>query len=176
MKSSMTQQTGARHARIPSPVGELLLLATDEALTGLYLGDPEGPLPPAAAPEHPIVAQARRELHEYFTGARRDFEVPILLAGTGFQREVWAALRALPFGTTTTYGALAEALGRPRAVRAVGAANALNPVSIIVPCHRVIGADGGLRGYAWGMERKRWLLAHEYRGGPGAGLFADQAC
>lgn len=153
--------TTLMHARIPSPIGPLLLHVTEEALSGLYLEDPDGALPPAAPQDHPIVAQARRELDEYFAGARRDFEVPLALAGTGFQQEVWAALLALPFGATTTYGALAASLGRPLAVRAVGAANGRNPVSIIVPCHRVIGADGGLRGYAWGTGRKRWLLAHE---------------
>ncbi|MCK6546934.1 methylated-DNA--[protein]-cysteine S-methyltransferase [Myxococcota bacterium] len=125
--------------------------------------------------EHPILAQAARELTEYFAGARRAFTVPLAAEGTPFQREVWAALVEIPFGETCSYRALAERLGRPAAVRAVGAANRVNPIGIIVPCHRVIGAGGALVGYAGGLETKRRLLEHEARvaGRPGQqSLFA----
>jgi methylated-DNA-[protein]-cysteine S-methyltransferase len=151
--------------RLPSPLGPLLLTATETAVSGLYLPDHHGapPLPGRVRPGsgHPVLAQARRELDEYFAGRRLRFEVPLALSGTGFQQAVWSALTEIPFGTTTSYIALAARIGRPRAVRAVGAANARNPVSILVPCHRVIGADGALRGYAGGEARKRWLLDHE---------------
>jgi methylated-DNA-[protein]-cysteine S-methyltransferase len=103
----------------------------------------------------------RRQLDEYFDGRRTVFTVPLRLVGTPFQVAVWEALLQVPYGATTTYGDLAARLGRPTASRAVGAANGRNPVSVIVPCHRLVGADGGLTGYGWGVERKAWLLAHE---------------
>jgi methylated-DNA-[protein]-cysteine S-methyltransferase len=105
--------------------------------------------------------EIRRQLDEYFEGQRKNFNVPLELHGSPFQVQVWTALRAIPYGQTASYAAIAQAVGRPAAVRAVGAANGRNPVSIIVPCHRVIGADGSLTGYGWGVERKAWLLAHE---------------
>ena len=108
------------------------------------------------------VSQIRRALEAYFEGALAAVaDLPVRTAGTAFQREVWAALRNIPLGETTTYGRLASQLGRPKAMRAVGMANGANPVSIIVPCHRVIGANESLTGYGGGLERKRWLLRHE---------------
>jgi len=113
--------------------------------------------------ENTHVRQAVRELNEYFDGTRRQFDVPLHLPGSAFQQSVWQALREIPFGTTSTYGAQALSLGRPEAVRAVAGANGKNRVSIIVPCHRVIGRDGALVGYGGGLARKQWLLEHEAR-------------
>ena len=110
---------------------------------------------------HPVLDRAERELHEYFAGRRRSFTVPTRAVGTEFQRAVWTALRELPFATVCSYGALAARLGRPSAARAVGAANARNPLAIVVPCHRVVGSGAGLVGYAGGLPAKAWLLAHE---------------
>lgn len=109
----------------------------------------------------PVLEACLRQLEAYFRGERRSFDVPLRLEGTPFQRRVWQALLRVPFGRTTTYGELAAALGNPRAGRAVGGANHRNPVSIIVPCHRVVGGDGGLVGYGGGLWRKEWLLRHE---------------
>ncbi len=109
----------------------------------------------------PSVKVAVQQLSEYFMGTRRAFDLPLDLHGTTFQRQVWGHLLSIPFGHTTTYQEIAQAIGRPRAVRAVGAANARNPISIIVPCHRVLGSDGSLTGYGGGIWRKEWLLKHE---------------
>ena len=111
----------------------------------------------------PVLASAAEQLAAYFAGELRVFDLPLGAEGTGFQRLVWRALDTIPFGETRTYGAIAHAIGRPSASRAVGAANGRNPISIIVPCHRVIGASGELTGYAGGVEMKQWLLAHERR-------------
>ena len=111
----------------------------------------------------PLLRLAARQLREYFDGARSSFELPLRELGTAFQRQAWQALRAIPFGQTRSYAEQARAIGRPTATRAVGAANARNPIGIIVPCHRVIGSDGSLTGYAGGEAAKRWLLAHEAR-------------
>ena len=102
-----------------------------------------------------------RQLEEYFAGKRKQFDLPLSLRGTEFQRQVWAALRDIPYGVTRSYGQIAQAVGRPKAVRAVGMANHRNPISIIVPCHRVVGADGSLTGYGGGLENKKFLLALE---------------
>jgi methylated-DNA-[protein]-cysteine S-methyltransferase len=118
-----------------------------------------------------VLVQAARELAEYFAGDRRDFDVPVGPPGTPFQQAVWAELRRVPYGTTTTYGALAARLGSPGAVRAVGSANGRNPVAVLVPCHRVVGSDGNLRGYAGGVERKRALLDLERSGPEDGALF-----
>jgi len=112
------------------------------------------------------------QLDEYFAGTRQDFNVALELRGSPFQVEVWTALQAIPYGETTSYAGIAGAIGRPAAVRAVGAANGRNPISIIVPCHRVIGADGSLTGYGWGVEHKAWLLDHERD--PASRLFAPR--
>ena len=144
---------------IDSPIGELLLTADGGALTRLYMSpfdvDPAWKHDPAA------LAESARQLREYFAGERTEFELALDAAGTDFQRRVWERLVAIPYGETRTYGALAQELGGPRKVRAVGMANGRNPISIVVPCHRVIGADGTLVGYGGGLERKRILLAHE---------------
>ncbi len=151
---------------LPSPVGLLRLVATDAALVGVYFPDhAPGPardvLVAPSAPHHPVLDQAAAELTEYFAGRRARFTVPTAARGTPFQQRVWAALARIPFATTWSYGDLARAIDQPSAARAVGAANGRNPLSIIVPCHRVIGARGDRVGYAGGLVAKRWLLAHE---------------
>ncbi|BDG03166.1 methylated-DNA--[protein]-cysteine S-methyltransferase [Anaeromyxobacter oryzae] len=159
-----------RHAlSMPSPLGTITLVANDDALVAVHLGDEAASSAVAAqaAPAHPVLERAREQLAEYLAGRRTAFELPLHLGGTDFQRAVWTALRAIPFGETRTYGELARTVGRPAAVRAVGAANGQNPLAIVVPCHRVIGADGTLTGYAGGLARKRWLLAHEAAPVPG---------
>jgi methylated-DNA-[protein]-cysteine S-methyltransferase len=110
---------------------------------------------------HPILAAASKQLQEYFAGDRRDFTIPLDLEGTDFQRAAWLALADVPYGETASYGEQAERIGRPRASRAVGAANGKNPVPIVLPCHRIVGADGSLTGFAGGLEMKERLLAHE---------------
>jgi methylated-DNA-[protein]-cysteine S-methyltransferase len=154
---------------LASPLGDLLLLGTETsgrvALTGLYCDPPPaGQPPPEACRDDGAFADARTQLEAYFAGDLQDFDLPLAAQGTPFQREVWAALREIPFGTTTTYGALARQVGRPLgAARAIGACNGRNPISIVVPCHRVIGSTGNIVGYAGGVDRKRWLLVHEAR-------------
>jgi methylated-DNA-[protein]-cysteine S-methyltransferase len=151
--------------RIPSPIGPLLVVGRREVLHGLYVADHEKC--PAASPEWIEDADAfdevRRQLGEYFEGTRRTFDLQLELQGSSFQRRVWHALLDVPFGHTAGYGDIARRVGRPTAARAVGAANGRNPVSIVVPCHRIVGADGSLTGYGWGTERKAWLLDHERR-------------
>lgn len=144
---------------IPSPLGQLRLRADDHGLLEVSMGLTRQEA--GAPPEHPILQHAAAELRAYFAGELRTFAVPLHMHGTEFQRQVWQALREIPYGTTTSYAELARRVGRPKAVRAVGAANGQNLIGIIVPCHRVIGADGSLTGYAGGMEAKRWLLQHE---------------
>jgi methylated-DNA-[protein]-cysteine S-methyltransferase len=154
---------------VPSPVGDLLLLGhrTGDvtALTGLYCAPPPEGLPPAdAIRDDDAFSDASTQLAAYFAGELQQFDLPLDPVGTAFQHEVWTALRDVPYGTTTSYGALARQLGRPvGAARAVGACNGRNPIGIVVPCHRVIGASGAIVGYAGGLDRKRWLLAHESR-------------
>lgn len=151
---------------IASPLGPLQLVATDLALVAVYFKNHKGPAPYKTAREpgsgtHAVLDLAERELGEYFNGARCTFSVPLSPAGSLFQTRVWNALQAIPFGETATYSDIAQVLRTPGAARAVGAANGRNPLSIVVPCHRVIGSMGALVGYAGGLERKRWLLAHE---------------
>ncbi|MCD2185658.1 methylated-DNA--[protein]-cysteine S-methyltransferase [Actinomycetospora sp. SF1] len=151
-----------------SPLGPLTLRADDGVLSGLYMTDHRhGPSVSALGERvDDAVPAAREELGAYFDGQLREFTVDVVLRGTEFQSRVWSALRTIPFGETRTYGELAEAIGAPTAVRAVGLANGKNPVSIVVPCHRVIGANGSLTGYGGGMERKRALLDLEGLGSP----------
>ena len=146
-----------------SPVGRLTLVADGEgALCGLYVGDdPRGGGGWRRDPGP--FREAVRQLEAWFAGERRAFDLPLALHGTSFQRAVWSALLDVPYGTTTTYTALAAAAGRPLAVRAAGAANGRNPISVVVPCHRVVGLDGRLRGYAGGTSAKARLLDHERR-------------
>ncbi|RYF42721.1 MAG: methylated-DNA--[protein]-cysteine S-methyltransferase [Comamonadaceae bacterium] len=161
----MKFDTSTVQARYDSPLGPMLVAATARGLAGVWfegqrhLPDNRG-WPPA--PEHPVLLQAIAQLGEYFAGRRRHFELPLdLQGGTAFQQSVWRALLAIPSGATTSYGTLSQRIGRPAAVRAVGAAVGRNPVSIVVPCHRVVGADGSLTGYAGGLERKSALLQLE---------------
>ena len=150
---------------VDSPVDPLLLTSDGEFLTGLHFAAPsrqpspgKGWIEDAAAG---VLALAARQLREYFSGSRRSFDVPLRLVGTKFQRRVWQGLTEIPFGKTWSYGQLAKRLDNPNACRAVGLANGRNPIAIIVPCHRVIGADGTLTGFGGGLNRKQWLLAHE---------------
>ena len=150
---------------LPTPQGALLLIARDGALAGVHFdGGRHAPAIGADwrhAPGDPLLAAARRELGEYFAGTRRAFDLPRGPAGTPFQRAVWQAIAAVPYGETISYRELAQRVGRPAAVRAAGAATGRNPWSIVVPCHRIVGADGTLTGYAGGLDRKRALLALE---------------
>ncbi len=153
------------YAMIESPLGPLLATADGRHLTGLHFSD-EKHAPRLAPdwvldPDLAVLRAARTQLGEYFAGARRSFELPLQPRGTPFQLRVWAVLREIPYGATTSYGAMAARLGAPGAARAVGAANGRNPISIVVPCHRAIGADGTLTGYAGGLHRKSALLALE---------------
>lgn len=149
-----------------SPLGPLTLVAGERGLVSLAFPG-EAPPPPESAREPAALAAAVAQVQEYLGGARRGFDLPLDLAGTAFQRRVWQALRAIPYGATVSYGALAVSVsvsaGRPAAVRAVGAAVGRTPVPIVVPCHRVVGADGALTGYRGGLPRKRALLDLERR-------------
>lgn len=148
------------YSLVDSPIGELLLVGDGSALSGLYMQD--------GATAHAIedgwiaadgpFAAARHQLEQYFAGDRTEFDLPLAPAGTPFQLSVWDALRRIPYGETRSYSEIAAAIGRPSATRAVGAANGRNPIAVIVPCHRVIGADGSLTGFGGGVERKRLLL------------------
>jgi methylated-DNA-[protein]-cysteine S-methyltransferase len=148
-----------------SPVGRLLLTGDDQALTGLYLldaGEHSASIRPEWTRREDGFPQATAQLAEYFGGTRSEFALPLAPRGTEFQLAVWAELVRIPFGVTRSYGDIALALGKSLvASRAVGLANGRNPISIIIPCHRVIGADGSMTGYGWGVERKEWLLRHE---------------
>ena len=146
-----------------SPIGPLLLIGDGEALSGLHMQTRAHP-PPESDLQRPNplgFRQAREQLAAYFAGELREFSIALRPRGTPFQKRVWEALKALPYGTTESYAGLAEKMGSPQACRAVGAANGRNPISIIVPCHRVIGADGKLVGFGGGMDTKVWLLEHE---------------
>jgi methylated-DNA-[protein]-cysteine S-methyltransferase len=152
------------HTTMDSPCGLLTLVARDGYLAGVYMTGqrhrpPEESFGPRA--DLPLFDQAIEELTAYFAGERTTFGVELRPQGTPFQLQVWDALRRIPYGKTVTYGELAEAMGRPTASRAVGLANGRNPISVIVPCHRVIGADGSLTGYGGGLARKQWLLDFE---------------
>jgi methylated-DNA-[protein]-cysteine S-methyltransferase len=150
---------------IGSPIGEILLTANDRAITRLVLKDqkhfPEQTDEWQPQPNLDIIQQAIIQLNEYFQHQRQTFNLPLQPAGTAFQQQVWQQLGQIPFGQTWSYGKLAQAIGQPNASRAVGAANGRNPISIIVPCHRVIASNGKLTGYAGGVDRKQWLLQHE---------------
>lgn len=158
------------------PFGALRLVAEGDALVAVHLPREEGPGSPpgdrdVGGSAHPVLAAAARQLEEYFAGKRDVFDLPLAPRGSEFQRAVWAALRTIPHGQTRSYEQVARAIGRPTASRAVGAANGKNPIAIIVPCHRVIGADGSLTGYAGGLPVKRWLLGHERPEGGALPLF-----
>ena len=143
----------------PTPVGPLLLTTDGEALTGLWFG--AGPGEGERSDDHPVLRRAAEQLAEYFAGDRKEFDLALAPKGTAFQMGVWAALREIPYGTTISYGELARRVGNPAASRAVGLANGRNPIAIVVPCHRVIGANGSLTGFGGGMDAKRTLLEIE---------------
>lgn len=153
---------------MPSPVGQLTLVARHDKLSAI-LWETEranrvrlGEL--RAADDNPVLLETERQLTEYFAGQRDRFELELEFTGTDFQNQVWRALLTIPFGETRSYSQIAQQIGNPSAVRAVGAANGRNPISIIAPCHRVIGASGSLTGFAGGLEAKQYLLALEDRG------------
>jgi len=148
---------------LDTPIGELLLAGEDDALT--MIGFPKGsmrrdPEPDWIYNEKPL-AKARRQLEEYFAGARKDFDLPLKLKGSEFQINVLKALQKIPYGETVSYGEIAKRIGKPKAVRAVGAANGRNPIPIVVPCHRVIGSSGDLTGFGGGLDTKEALLRLE---------------
>jgi methylated-DNA-[protein]-cysteine S-methyltransferase len=153
-------------AEVSSPIGPIRLTAGPDALTGVFMlkhkYGPEG-FPEAERGHSPLLDEATRQLAAYFEGTLRDFDLPLAPRGSDFQRQVWYELLRIPFGETTSYLALARRIGDARHVRAVGTANGRNPISIVIPCHRVVGSDGSLVGYGGGLERKRWLLDHETR-------------
>jgi methylated-DNA-[protein]-cysteine S-methyltransferase len=148
-----------------SPFGPLLLTSDGERLTGLYFSGQKRlvAIEPAwqPTPQLPLFEQARREIADYCLGRRRRFDLALAITGTPFERRVWEAIAQIPYGSTTSYQALATAIGHPRAARAVGAATARNPIAIVIPCHRVLGASGALTGYAGGLQRKHALLELE---------------
>jgi methylated-DNA-[protein]-cysteine S-methyltransferase len=160
MKGFPVHATASR--RIRTPIGDLILLASARGLAGLFFGhrvEPGG-LPNDVAGNE-VLNAAEAQLGEYFAGSRAAFDLPLDARGTEFQRAVWAELSRIPFGVTRSYGEIAERIGRPKSVRAVGAANGANPIAVIVPCHRVIGADGTLTGFGGGLPLKKKLLALE---------------
>jgi len=151
-----------------TPVGELTLVASDAGLRAILwprLSAARAGIQPRPHrnPDHPVLQQTAAQLDEYFAGSRTTFDIPLDLQGTRFQLAAWRSLAQVPFGTTTSYGRQAAALGIPTAARALGAANGANPVCIVLPCHRVIGADGSLTGFGGGLPVKQWLLDHEAR-------------
>jgi methylated-DNA-[protein]-cysteine S-methyltransferase len=145
---------------IDSPIGELLLVGDGRALHRLSMQGGRRPVPvdPRWRADEEPFTEVRRQLTEYFDGERRSFELPLAPRGDTFEARVWRSLCAIPYGETTSYGELAKRIGEPTAARAVGLANGRNPIAVIVPCHRVIGADGSLTGYGGGLDRKRFLL------------------
>jgi len=145
-------------ATLTSPIGELLLISDGEALTGIHFDGRHGMAPTPGGEHDPVIVEAARQLRAYFAGERHSFALPLRPAGTEFEVEVWEELRRIPYGETLSYGELADRVGNPGAARAVGRANACNPIPIIVPCHRVIGADGSLTGFGGGLDTKRRLL------------------
>ena len=147
---------------LDSPLGLLHLKATEDALVEIYFSEEEEEKnQESLSPSSAIIVRAIEQLNEYFEGKRTTFDLPLAPEGTKFQRQVWSALRSIPFGSTISYSRLSEKLGNPKAIRAVGRANGQNPIPIIIPCHRVVGSNNELVGYAGGIERKRRLLQHE---------------
>lgn len=172
-KSNKVDVGRLRKRTIDSPVGPLTLVASADGLVAVLWPD-DSParvkLDEAVQTDaaDPVLDAAERQLDEYFGGTRRSFDLPLDLRGTEFQMEVWRSLATIPYGSTASYGEQAQRIGRPTAVRAVGAANGRNPVSIVLPCHRVVGSNGALTGFAGGVDTKRFLLVHE--GALAAGL------
>ncbi len=148
------------YSRMPSPIGELTLASNGKALTGLYMRSHAVRVSKWTQSDR-VLKPVRDQLKAYFQGQLRDFDLPLAAQGSEFQKLVWKALCDIPYGETISYGELARRIGYPKAARAVGTCNGSNPISIIVPCHRVIGANGTLTGYGGGLPRKKWLLEHE---------------
>jgi methylated-DNA-[protein]-cysteine S-methyltransferase len=158
------------YSRIDSPIGELLLTSNGDALTQVIMQSERHGTRRNGVDgwrrDDDALAETRQQLQAYFAGELTEFDLPLAAPGTPFQQRVWRALRAIDYGATASYGDIARRIGQPTASRAVGLANGCNPIPIVVPCHRVIGADGSLTGFGGGLERKRWLLAHEARFAP----------
>lgn len=154
-----------------SPLGLIHFAASDAGITHIGFVDQgnsnskHNDNAQAGTADKPWLTLAVTQMQEYFAGQRSCFDLPLAPVGTAFQEQVWAALQSVDYGRTASYRDIAQAIGKPKAVRAVGAANGKNPIAIVVPCHRVIGSNGSLTGYAGGLERKQWLLAHEVRAG-----------
>lgn len=146
---------------IESPVGKLRIEADERSITGIWL-NAKGAVTPGRATG--MLGELERQLGEYFSGTRKKFDLPLAPKGTPFQIDVWTALQAIPYGATCSYSDIAKKIDRADAVRAVGAANGKNPIPIVIPCHRVIGANGSLTGFGGGLPMKKWLLAHESGG------------
>jgi methylated-DNA-[protein]-cysteine S-methyltransferase len=151
------------YAVLPTPIGDLLAIGEGGSLREIRFARTwrARDISPRWAQGSAVLAETARQLDEYFAGARRRFDLPLAARGNGFQQRVWDALRRIEYGTTTSYGEIARRIGHPDAARAVGAANGANPIPIVVPCHRVIGADGSLTGFGGGLPLKQWLLQHE---------------
>jgi len=162
-----TQKTpGLAWAMLQSPVGTVVIAASEVGVKKIVLCTSDhcgcsGVESEATVNSNSVLTEAQQQLAEYFEGTRTVFSLPIDVEGTVFQKEAWAALANIPYGQTMSYREQAELIGRPKAVRAIGTANSRNPISIVRPCHRVVGSDGSLSGYAWGLEKKKWLLEHE---------------
>ena len=155
-------------ARVTAPFGELTIVASDAGLRYVMFDNDAHPKPVNALAvaddeDHPIVALTSAQLAEYFNGTRSEFDIPLDLVGTEFQVAAWKSLASVPFGTTASYAKQAASIGRPTATRAIGAANGRNPVVIVLPCHRIVGADGSLTGFGGGLRTKQWLLQHEQK-------------
>jgi methylated-DNA-[protein]-cysteine S-methyltransferase len=169
----MKMKTNAPYyTELDSPVGSLLLLGDDQLLSGLYMHEQRHrpALPDGCKRNDQAFRHVREQLEAYFAGKLQRFEIALAGEGSAFQRTVWQALCKIPFGETESYGGLARRIGNANASRAVGLANGKNPIGIIVPCHRVVGANGSLTGYGGGLERKQWLLEHERRYAVSRGL------
>jgi methylated-DNA-[protein]-cysteine S-methyltransferase len=152
-------------AVMDTPIGTITIVASDRGVRAILWPDDDADrvrLPtPSSDREHPVIVATITQLGEYFAGEREEFDLPLDPVGTDFQLSAWTALRTIPYGTTVSYGEQAARMGDRRKARAVGAANGRNPISIVVPCHRVVGADGSLTGFAGGIDTKAWLLDHE---------------
>ena len=146
---------------VRSPIGPLRLVASPNGLRRIDFSPLSAPDPEWVAESTPVLDEVTRQLNEYFAGTRRSFDLPLEPSGTDFQQSVWKVLRGIPFGQTISYGEQARRLGDAKKARAVGSANGRNPLPIVVPCHRVIGTNGSLTGFAGGMDAKKWLLTHE---------------
>jgi methylated-DNA-[protein]-cysteine S-methyltransferase len=153
-------------ARLQVPFGELTVVASDKGVRYITFENDAHPksyqnMSVIDDASHPVVARTVAQLHEYIKGTRRTFDVPLDLVGTEFQVQAWSALAKVPYGTTASYAQQAASIGRPKATRAIGAANGRNPVVVVLPCHRIVGADGSLTGFGGGLHVKKWLLDHE---------------